>query len=149
MSKTDWIWKTDWTSSRDLNYYRDLALLWPFLFSSILFADHITTSGSGEKRHALVFLVIALVCLLLAKEWPFLLLGSLGFVTFRFWVFASGRSLELWLTRIGLLAATLLVLWAFRNRRFSYRFPPGLSVLDLVVGVGSLLLAGWLFIKLT
>jgi len=97
----------------------------------------------------MIFLAIALLCLLLSKEWPLLLVVSVAFVTFRVLFFVPGNSMELWAFRAALFAATTGLVWVFRKRQLSYQFSDGFSVLDLVVVTASLLLSLWLFIKLT
>ena len=56
--------------SNDFNYYRDLALIWPFVFFSIVSVVQGFTP-SRSPADTLFFhraVVIALLCLLLAKE---------------------------------------------------------------------------------
>lgn len=134
-------------SSRDFNYYRDLALLWPFLLFSIIafseFYDRTTTRG-----HRVAMLAIAIGCLVLAKEKLMLFAVALAFVALRcVWAFATGiRGLNLLITFAvtgGL--ASLLVL-ARRNRRMSYEYPEKTGTLDVVVGLVSL--AGAIALKI-
>lgn len=81
--------------SRDFNYFRDLALVWPFLpFSIIAFSEFYV--GTTTQVHRVVMLAIAIGCLILAEE-RLLLAASQGFVVLRcVWVFATGaRGLNL------------------------------------------------------
>ena len=130
------------SSSRDFNYYRDLALLWPFLlFSIIAFSEFYARTTTRGHRAAV--LVVAIACLILAKEKLVLLAASLGFVALRcVWAFATGmRGLNLLIAFVVTGGLAALFVLATRNRRMSYEYPEKTGTLEVVVGLGSLVSA--------
>jgi hypothetical protein len=69
-------------SSRDFNFYRDLALIWPlFVFSAAAFA-YLSSSvpAAGERSLGYKFLAAALVTLFLAKENLVVIAGLVGWL---------------------------------------------------------------------
>ena len=61
--------------SRNLNYYRDLALVWPTILLLVLVLDRF---GRSQTREALFFSALLVGALLAAKEKVFLLIGVVG-----------------------------------------------------------------------
>ena len=123
--------------SRNVNYYRDLFLLFPFLIFAAAgvfkLLDHRWALG-GEC------IGLALGALLLARERLFLLLGALGFCAVRFLVVIALT--HDWRGFVGLLIACILLLVFGRmakNHKPSYGWPEG-SIVELLVGLASLLL---------
>ena len=88
-------------------------------------------------------LVVAIACLILAKEKPVLLAASLGFVALRcVWAFATGmRGLNLSIAFVVTGGLAALFVLATRNRRMSYEYPEKTGTLEVVVGLGSLVSA--------
>src|SRR5271155_3521795 len=126
-------------SSRQGNYYRDLALLWPFMMFSLMAVSEFF-SPTVSRRYWAVLGVVAVALLALAKEKPVLLLGSVAWFAVRsLWgvvMIGHDRSLIVvgaasWLVLIG---AALFG----RNYRPSYDFPRDVGTLDMLVGVASL-----------
>ena len=132
-------------SSRDLNYYRDLFLLWPFLIFSIVavsnfFAEH----SHSERLYSYQIAACAIGILLLAKERALLLLGSLGYVVPRmgiFLIFHPNRQYLLAFLVLAGLAVQLIKSLNARKWKPSYNFPGDMHILDLVVGIAGLVLA--------
>jgi hypothetical protein len=125
--------------SRDFNYYRDLALFWPFLlFSIIAFSEFYTRTTTRGYRIAM--LGIDLACLILAKEKLMLVTASMGFVALRcVWAFATGaRGLSLLITLAATAGLTAFVVFARGSTPISYKHPEKTGIVDVVVGLGSL-----------
>jgi hypothetical protein len=125
-------------SSQDFNYYRDLFLVWPFLLFTI--AGLVGVFGSRhDHRVAVKLLVLALVTILLARERVILILGGLGFC-------AAQSLLTSFLTRnwlglaVGIPAGILffLLIYLLKDYKLSYKWPEGMRIADLLVGLLSL-----------
>jgi hypothetical protein len=123
--------------SRDINYYRDIFLLWPFLLFAVagvfkLF-NYQWVVGSES-------IGIAFCSLLLARERLLLVLGAVGFCAVRFTIVIALT--HDWRGFVGLLTSVILL---FVSGRFiksykpSYGWPEG-SIAELVVALSSLLL---------
>jgi hypothetical protein len=125
--------------SHDFNYYRDLALFWPFLLFSIITLSEFSVRTTTQE-HRTIMAVIAFTCLILAKEKLLLLGASLGFVAMRcVWAFALGtRDIKVLITLAVSVSITVLIIFVKRNRRLSYEYPEKTGTLDVVVGLGSL-----------
>jgi hypothetical protein len=127
--------------SRNLNYYRDLFLLWPFLLFAIAGAINLLASNPHHRILGVKCLGLAVAAIVLARERRILFLGALGFCAVRFLVtLALTRD---WRALVGLLATGIPVILSARfvtNYKPSYDWPDGLSIADLVVGLSSLLL---------
>jgi hypothetical protein len=125
--------------SRDFNYYRDLALFWPFLLFSIVafseFYARTTTQG-----HRIAMLAIAIACLILAKEKLLLIAVSMGFVALRcVWAFVTGtRGLSLFVAFVATGGLTAFITFARKSTPMSYEYSKRTGAVDLVVGLGSL-----------
>ncbi len=132
-------------STKDPNYYRDLALLWPLLAFSIATAAALT-DDSLSRSYLYKSLAGLIVCLLLAKEKWLLVGGASGFVALRTlvalpsnWNKALLPELLLWfLVSSSVVAATLYYLLYFRKGELSYKMPQGFRIMDLVVAMASL-----------
>jgi hypothetical protein len=124
--------------SRDVNYLRDVALLWPFILYSI-FA--VGSAFSPPDRHLAVrFAVVAITALLLAKEKVLLFLVGLGFIAIQCvinlvlhpwnWsVFAAGI-----VTGGPFLAANRY----WRKPKLAYELPTEFRLVDALWSVASL-----------
>lgn len=139
--------------SRDLNYYRDLVLVWPFTLFSIVSAIR-GTGPSHSPADTVYFhrgLAVALICLLLAKERLLLVGISLGLLVCRgllpmMWAKDWVDVLWLMLGVVAFLSVTVLKMRA--GWRLSYEIPEGFTVLGMIIGVSSLVasltLAQWM-----
>ena len=123
--------------SRNINYYRDLFLLSPFLLFAVVgvfkLLDHQWIRGAECAG-------LALGALLLARERLLLFLGALGFCAVRFLVVVAPT--RDWRGFVGLLATGILLLVfgrVARNYKPTYVWPDG-SIVELLVGLSSLLL---------
>ena len=138
-------------TSKDVNYYRDLFLLWPFLlFSMIAVSGLWHTSPGLERIYTYRMAVCAVVALLLAKERAVLLLGSLSYVGLKLGI--GLIFIHDWRIFVGFVATAgtaILLLKSLRERnwKLSYSVLPGHRVIDLAVGVAGLL-AGILVVTL-
>jgi len=128
--------------SRNLNYYRDVFLLWPFLLFAMVGLIDVFASDHDHRIVGMKCFGLAVAAIVLARERLFLIVGALGFCAVRF-MFALALSHD-WRAVVGLFATgipVLLSLRFMRNYRPSYDWPDGLSIMDLLVGLSSLLLA--------
>jgi len=123
--------------SRNVNYYRDLFLLFPFLIFAVAGAfkllDYRWVLGAE-------CIGLALCALLFARERLFLFLGALVFCAVRFLVVIA--LIHDWRGFVGLLFAGILLLVFGRmakNHKPSYGWPEG-SIVEVLVGLSSLLL---------
>lgn len=140
-------------STKDPNYYRDLALLWPLLAFSIATAAALT-DDSLSRSYLYKSLAGLIVCLLLAKEKAFLIGVAGAFVAVRalialffFWGKPEFSQTLLWVLGPGLVFAAALYYQArFQKGRLSYRWPQKFFMADLLVGMTSLAITLALFV---
>ena len=123
--------------SHNINYYRDLFLLCPFLLFAVagVFKLFSRQWGIGAE-----LIGIALGALLLARERLFLFLGAVGFCAVRFFIVIVLT--QDWRACVGLLVSGIvLVLFGrlAKNVKPTYGWPQG-SVIELIVGLFSLVL---------
>jgi len=124
--------------SRDLNYYRDLLLVWPFLLFTIVGLVSLF-GASSDHRLAFKCALLSLMMLLLARERLVLVGGALGFcavqlcVTF---VLKHDRMALAMSMVAGVLC--LLLIRAFKSYKLSYEMPKGLSIVGTLTGLISL-----------
>ena len=126
--------------SRDVDYYRDRLLIWPFLLSTIV-ALATVFGGSHEYGLAFRFGTVSLLCILLARERILLIVGALGFCAaqslFSFVVKHDWIGLAVAIPT-GLLFLVLIRLLSRKHYRPSYGWQNGLTLVDLLVGLTSL-----------
>jgi hypothetical protein len=134
--------------SKDINVYRDLFLVWPFLLFSVAAITNFLRSGVNH-RLGLKFLALAVVCLLLAREKFLLIGGALGFCFFQSqWAFFIKHDIVgLW---VGIVTAILLIVFGFalKNYKPKVQYPRGQSIATLLLGLCSfgltILLIRWI-----
>ena len=127
-------------SSRDWNYYRDLVLVCPFtLFSLMVFDEFFHPTDT--RHYWAILAAVAVVLVLLAKEKVLLLLAPVAFIAMRsLWVFIAVRRDIRVLLAGGICSLILIVALVLgRNYRPKYQFSGTDRMLDLVVGVLSLI----------
>jgi hypothetical protein len=140
--------------TRDSNYYRDLALLLPFLLFSIASVFR-GCSDLHAPEDALLFhreVVAAIVCLLLAKEKLLLVAGAIGFVVIRGLVASLWHKQWLFVLGLSATAAAGTGVAMVLNRvgwRPSYEIPEHHSVVEVLIGVTSLMVAIFLEIRMS
>jgi hypothetical protein len=124
--------------SRDLNYYRDLFLLWPFLLFTI--AGLVGLFGVGhDHRIAVKFVALSIVTILLARERLILIVAAVGFCAVQ-----SGISFVLkhdWMAlAVSISASTvfLLLLRSLKDDKPSYSTANGIRIADILTGLTSL-----------
>lgn len=124
--------------SRDLNFYRDSFLIWPFLLFTIAGLANLFSRGV-DHRPGFEFAALSILFLLLARERIALVGGALGF--------CAVQSLVSFFLRhdwVGLAVAipsgTLFVVLirSLKNYKPSYEWPKGLSIAAVLVGLSSL-----------
>lgn len=124
--------------SRDLNYYRDTFLLWPFLLFTIAGLVNLFSPGR-DHRLGLIFAGLSVLSILLARERLILIGGALGF--------CAVQSLVSFFLRhewVGLAVAIpsgalfVVLIRYLKGYKPSYGWPRGLSIADLLVGLLSL-----------
>jgi hypothetical protein len=124
--------------SRDLNYYRDSFLIWPFLLSTIGALVNLFSVGK-DHRSGLELAALSVLSILLARERIALVGGALGF--------CAVQSLVSFFLRhdwVGLAVAIpsgvlfVALIRLLKDYKPSYGWPRGLSIVDLLVGLSSL-----------
>jgi hypothetical protein len=127
--------------SRDLNYYRDMFLIWPLLLFTAAGLANLLSAGR-DHRLGLIFAGLSLLSILLARERLILIGGALGFCAL--------QSLLSFLLRhdwVGLAVAIpsgavfFALIRRLKGYKPSYAWPAGLSIGDLLVGLSSLALS--------
>ncbi len=124
--------------SRNFNYYRDLFLLSPFLLFTIAGVSHLFTPDHADRVLGVKCLALGLLAIGLARERLVIFLAALGFCAVQFHI-----ALILthdWRALVGLLATGFPFslsarFWA--NRKLSYEWPKGLSIVGIVVVLSS------------
>lgn len=125
--------------SHNINYYRDLILLWPFLLFSISALAHLFTPGHDHRVVGLKCAALAILSIILAKEKKVLFLAAVGFCAIRF-LFAFVVTQD-WRALIGFLITGVPLLFTIRfwaEYKPSYEWPQKRTVVDLVLGLASL-----------
>ena len=125
--------------SRDLNYYRDLFLMWPFLLFTIAGLGSLF-SGGHDHRSGFIFAGLSLLSILLARERFILIGGALGFCAVQsllsFFLKREWLGLEIAIPS-GILF--LVLIRSLKNYKPSYGWPGrGHTIVDLLVGLSSL-----------
>lgn len=124
--------------SRDLNYYRDLFLMWPFLLFTIAALVNLFSVGK-DHRLGLELAGLSILSILLARERFALIGGALGFCAVQ-----SLLSFFLRHEWVGLAVAIpsgalfVVLIRSLKGYKPSYGWPTGLSIADLLVGLSSL-----------
>jgi hypothetical protein len=124
--------------SRDLNYYRDLFLMWPFLLFTITALVNLFSIGK-DHRLGLELAALSILSILLARERIALIGGALGF--------CAVQSLVSFFLRhdwVGLAVAIpsaalfIVLIRLLKDYKPSYGWPKGLSIATVLVGLSSL-----------
>ncbi len=124
--------------SRDLNFYRDSFLIWPFLLFTIAGLANLFSRGH-DHRLGFIFAGLSLLSMLLARERLILIGGALGFCTVQ-----SLLSFFLRHEWVGLAVAIpagvlfVVLIRSLKGYKPSYQWPRGLTIVDLLVGLSSL-----------
>lgn len=132
--------------SRDLNYYRDLALVGPWLVFSIASLMQ-GFSHSRSPEDTLFFhraLVGAIICLLLAKEKLLFIVGALAIVLWRgllLLIALYDWRLALLLLLAGAVGIGVAIVKERAGWRPSYDLPNGVTVVDVLIFAVSLSLS--------
>jgi hypothetical protein len=123
--------------SRDLNYYRDAFLIWPFLLFTIAGLTSLFSHGH-DPRLVFSFAGLSLLSVLLARERLILICGALGFCFVQSLLSFSLKHEWMGLVVAVAAGALLLVLAPFLKNEPSYGWPKGLSIADVLVSLLSL-----------
>jgi hypothetical protein len=123
--------------SRDLNYLRDMVLLWPLIIF-LIFAVGCAFSRP-DRPLAYRFATVVGVAILLARERLLLFIVALMWIAGQSWitmgfhpswaVFAAGA--------VSAAVAALLVRLCWGKAKLSYQVPDEPQLVDLLVGLGS------------
>lgn len=130
--------------SRNINFYRDIVLAWPFLLFSIAALANLL-SRTSDHRPGFEFAALSLASILLAKERLPLVVGALGFCFAQSTITSFLRH-----SGVGLLVAIItgasfvVLVRRFKNYKPSYERPAGTTV-ELLIGLSSLGLTLLLF----
>jgi hypothetical protein len=126
------------------NHYRDLFLMWPFLLFSIIAISNIFSSDHVPRSYAWKASLCAALAILLAKDKLILFTGALFYVAVRLLVALlfvhDWKVLLATLLSRGALAV-LICSRTFANWKPSFVTDKDLNSLDLIVGIGGLLVA--------
>jgi hypothetical protein len=124
--------------TKDLNFYRDLFLMWPFLLFAVAAFTNFLRRGVNH-RQGFIFLGLAVICLLLAREKFALIGGALGFcfAQSQWALFIKHDIVGLW---VGIVTGLLLVVFmsSLKNYKPKVQYPRGLSIATLLLGLCSL-----------
>jgi hypothetical protein len=127
---------------RDANWYRDLALFWPFFLFSVVGIALSLAHSSEDRILGLKCAGVAAAVILLAKERVALFFGALGFFALRCFI---GLCLHGWNWKVFvLMLATgipfLIASRHWRDHKLAYDVPDEISFLDMLVSIASLCL---------
>jgi hypothetical protein len=125
--------------SRDVNYLRDLALFWPFVWFSI-FAVGFAVSP-GNRHLALRCAAVAIAALLLARERLLLFFVGLGFIAIRCAITLVLHHWNWGVFTAGILTAVpfLLANGYWRNPKLDYELPNEFRLVDALWSVASII----------
>ena len=123
--------------SRDLNFYRDMFLLIPFLLFTIMAVTSLF-GPAHDYRVAMKCAVMSLLAILLAREQFVLILGSLGFVSLQCQISFVLKHDPIALT-VSIVSgvAFLLLVRSLRNHKPSYSVAGGTTIATLLVVLAS------------
>lgn len=126
--------------SRDLNYLRDLVLVWPFVICSIAAASWMISPDS--RKLALRCAALAVASILLARERLLCLLGAMGFVALQgaWWLVIRPWSWSTFAATVSTGVPFLLANRYWRNPKFSYQVPDTneLGAIDVLLSFASI-----------
>jgi hypothetical protein len=137
--------------SRDINYYRDMFLLWPILaFSGAAIVHIIAPESAAYRIYGFKLAACAIIAIALAKERLVLIAAGAGYVAIRLAVALAFT--QDWRTySVGFLLSAGIALTALRlrkDRKPSYERPAKTNVVGLVMvvaGIGTAVAVGlWL-----
>jgi hypothetical protein len=124
--------------SRDIDYLRDLALLWPILFFSIVAVSAVFSQS--DRQSGLICAILTIGALLLTKEKLLMFFGALGFCALRGVITLVLRPWS-W----PIFAATAITGAAFlaanrywRKPRLAYQWPKEFEAVDVLVSFASI-----------
>jgi hypothetical protein len=124
--------------SRDTNYLRDVALVWPFILSSMVGASALY---SPEFRQlGIRCLALAIVSILLVKERLLMFFAALGFVTIQV-ALTLGTHGWSWSSFAVLVVTGIPFLLAnryWREPKLSYRLPSEFGAVDMLLSFASI-----------
>jgi hypothetical protein len=127
--------------SRDMNYYRDMFLLWPILaFSSAAIVHIISPEPPAYRIYGFKLAACAIVAIALAKERLILITGGAGYVAIRLAV-ALALTQDWRTYLVGFLVSAAIVfaaLWLGKDWKSSYERPAKTSLVGLAMGVAGI-----------
>jgi len=124
--------------SQELNYYRDLFLVWPLLLFTIAGLANLFSVGQ-DHRLAIRCLAFSLVALLLSRERLILITAALGFCAVQAGISFVLKHEWVALAVSGISAACcLLLIISLKGYKPSYSVRRGHTIVDLLVGLSSL-----------
>jgi cbb3-type cytochrome oxidase subunit 3 len=124
--------------SGDVNYLRDVALVWPFAIFSIV---AVASAYSPPNRQiALRSAALALAAILLAKEKLLLFFGVLGFCAIQSAIALVVHPLSWIVFAVGILTAGpfLLANRYWRNPKLAYQLPGEFGAVDMSLSFASI-----------
>lgn len=124
--------------SRDINYLRDVLLVWPFIIFSIV---AVASAFSPPNRQIAIRCgVLALLALLLAKERLLLFVGGLGFSAIQSAIALVIHPWNWIVFAVGVLTAgPFLLLHRYWQRpKFAYQLPNEFGAVDMLLSFASI-----------
>jgi len=124
--------------SRDINYLRDAALVWPFVISSMAAAA--AAFPPSDRRFGLRCLALAIMSILLAKERLIMFLAASGFVAIQGFLTLITHKWS-WPTFTATVltgAPFLLANRYWRNPNVSYQLPNEFGAVDMLLAFASM-----------
>lgn len=130
--------------SRDVNYLRDVILIWPFIIFSIIAAG--CAFSPPDRQLGLRCAAVAIVAILLAKERLVLFLGALGFCAIQLVVALVLHPWKWSVFAFALLTGVpfLLANRYWRNPKLAYQLPSEFGAVDMLLSFASI--CGTLFL---
>jgi hypothetical protein len=124
--------------SRDVNYLRDVTLVWPFIIFSIVAVA--CTFSPQNRQLGLRCAALAIAAILLAKERLVLFFGALGFCAIQAAIALVVHPWSWPAFTAGVLTGVpfLLANRYWRKRKFAYQLPREFGAVDMLLSVASI-----------
>jgi hypothetical protein len=125
--------------SRDVNYLRDVALFWPFVFYSIFGVA--AAFSPGYRQFAIRCAVVAIGALLLAKEKLLLFVVGSGFIAIQSAITLVLHSWNSVVFTAGVLTGSTFFLagYFWRKRKLTYKLPNEFRLVDALWSIASII----------
>ena len=124
--------------SRDVNYLRDVILVWPFIISSIAAVSWVFSQSS--RQLGIRCAALAIVALLLAKEKLLVFFGALGFCAIQGAIWLVIRPWSWPMVTVTALTGVpfLLANRYWRKPKLAYQLPKEFGAVDMLLSFASI-----------